>query len=311
MKTTSKKETILLLLVFMFNLILFAQGVKYPDIINQTLILQGDKCNWDADAVHTFSIVEANKDGYKYWAYYGLDHYNDRDPFIRKGGLARSNDLVTWEKYENNPIINKNCRWPTVVFKNGTFYMFYAEYNDDVDSRIIMMTSKDGIDFGNRTLITDYKSGEQNQNPFIYFNDRDNTFYLFYYNGTERAKEGKRWNILVKKNKDILKLKDTPSKTVITSKETIAAPSIAFYNGRYYLLVEEFANYATRDRWVTNAFYSDKIDSGFKRVSNNPVLFNNDACAFQHVINGKLYVAFSHAIKRENSSWNLKMIELK
>ena len=305
------KKTILLLSGLLFSLVLFAQKNKYPEISNQSLILQGDKCGWDANTVHTFSIVEVNKDGYKYWAYYALDHYNDRDPFVRKGGLARSNDLLNWEKYENNPIINKNCRWPTVIYKNNTFYMFYAEYNDDVDSRIVMLSSKDGIDFGNRTLITEYQSGQQNQNPFIYFNDRDNTFYLFYYNGTERAKVNKRWNIMVKKNKDINKLKDSDSVTVISSDETIAAPSVAFYNGTYYLLVEEFNNSKLQDRWVTNAFYSDKIDSGYKRVTNNPILSNNDACAFQYMINGKLYVSYSHAVNEETSKWNLQMIKLK
>jgi hypothetical protein len=305
------KRNLLIVLVLMLNLNLTAQKNKYPEIVNKSLILQGDKCNWDADAVHTFSIVEANKDGYKYWAYYALDHYNDRDTFVRKGGLARSNDLMNWEKYKNNPIINENCRWSTVVYHNNTFYMFYAEYNDDVDSRIVMKTSKDGIKFENMTVIAPYVKGTQNQNPFIYFNKNDNQFYLFYYNGTERAKEGKRWSIMVKKSKDITTLKDKEPKTVLSQNETIAAPSVAFYNGTYYLLVEEFNNSKLQDRWVTNAFYSDKIDSGYKRVSNNPILWNNDACAFQYLINGKLYVTYSHAINEEKSSWNMKMIELK
>lgn len=305
------KRNLLIVFLFFFNLILTAQKNKYPEIVNKTLVLQGDKCNWDADAVHTLSIVEANKDGYKYWGYYALDHYNDRDPFVRKAGLVRSNDLMNWVKYKNNPVINENCRWPTVVYHNNTFYMFYAEYNDDVDSRIIMKTSKDGIKFENMTVIAPYVKGEQNQNPFIYFNKNDNYFYLFYYNGTERAKERKRWNIMLKKSKDIASLKDKKPKMILSQNETIAAPSVAYYNGTYYLLVEEFNNSKLQDRWVTNAFYSDKIDSGYKRVTNNPILWNNDACAFQYVIDGKLYVTYSHAINEEKSSWNMKMIELK
>ncbi|MCL5261674.1 MAG: DUF2341 domain-containing protein, partial [Patescibacteria group bacterium] len=46
---------------------------------------------------HTMSIIEWNHDGYRYWAYYGLAGGQGI-------GLARSNDLVNWTKYENNPL---------------------------------------------------------------------------------------------------------------------------------------------------------------------------------------------------------------
>ncbi len=284
---------------------------KYPEIIDDDLIFYGDKCDWDKDAVHTFSIVEANKDGYRYWAYYGLDHYNVREHHIRKAGLARSNDLENWEKYEYNPIINDNCRWPTVVFDHGIFYMFYAEYNDDVDSRIVMVTSKNGIDFGEKTIIVPYEKGKQNQNPFIYKDPNDHHFYLFYYNGTERAKTNKRWNIYVKKSADIAGLKTAKPVEVLSSGGTMAAPSIAYYQGTYYLLVEEFNDSKAQDRWVTNAFYSDRIDGGYRRVANNPVLWNNDACAFQYIFDGKLYFTYSHALKLSESKWNLRMTKMK
>ncbi len=307
----TKKIALLMVLALMCNSFLFAQKGTYPKIIDNDLIFEGDKCSWDADSVHTFSIVEANKDGYKYWAYYALDHYNERDSQIRKGGLARSNDLVHWVKYDHNPIISNNCRWPTVVFHNETFYMFYAEYNDEVDSRIVMLNSKDGLTFENKIIITTYTKGEQNQNPFIYFDSNDNNFYLFYYNGTERAEKDKKWNIYVKKSDDILTLKDKEPIEVISSNETMAAPSVAFYNGKYYLLVEEFNDSKTQDRWVTNAFYSDKIDGEYKSVSNNPILDDNDACAFQYVFDNNLYVSYSHAINLKESIWNLRMLRLK
>ena len=309
----TKKETLLLLVIIMFlvNSIYFGQKVEYPSIVSNSVIFYGDKCGWDANSVHTFSVVEANKGGYKYWAYYGLDHYNIRESQIRKGGLARSNDLDNWEKYEFNPIISNNCRWPTVVFYNEIFYMFYAEYNDDVDSRIVMVTSENGIDFENKTIITPYVSGEQNQNPFIYLDKNDGNFYLFYYNGTERAEVDKKWSILVRKSASILDLKDEKSYEVVSSNKTIAAPSVAYYDGKYYLLVEEFENYETQNKWLTNAFQSDYVDRGYERVSNNPILYNNDACAFQYIFNDELYVSYSHSINLDKSIWNLRMIKVK
>jgi len=304
-------KSLVIIALLITNTLLFGQSNEYPKIIDDSLIFTGDKCSWDQDAVHTFSVVEANKDGYKYWAYYALDHYNERDSQIRKGGLARSNDLVNWEKYEHNPIISNNCRWPTVVYSNNTFYMFYAEYNDEVDSRIVMLSSEDGLAFENKTVITDYSKGEQNQNPFIYFDKNDDNFYLFYYNGTERADKGKKWNIYLKKSKNISKLQAASPIEVISSNETIAAPSIAYYNNTYYLLVEEFNDSEKQDRWITNAFYSDRIDGAYKRVTNNPILENNDACAFQYVFDNKLYISYSHALNLKESIWSLRMVKLK
>ncbi|MCF6222518.1 MAG: hypothetical protein L3J34_02190 [Flavobacteriaceae bacterium] len=304
------RKTVILIFVLIQSIYMFGQSVVYPSIENKSLIIEGDKCSWDADNVHTLSIVEANKDGYKYWGYYGLDHYNEKDPLIRKGGLVRSNDLENWEKYENNPIINKNCRWPTAVYANETFYIFYAEYDNKINSQIVMESSKDGINFENRTVIVPYVDGEQNQNPFIYLDKNDANFYLFYYNGTERAKKDNKWNIMVKKAANINQLKDSKPYEVISANETIAAPSIAFYNGKYYLLVEEFEDFSTKASWETNAFYSDKVDRGFKRVANNPILSDNDACAFQYIFDNRLYVTYSHA-KKTGEVWNLKMIKLK
>jgi hypothetical protein len=303
-----KKIALLLTLVVIWSNILSGQKSVYPAVIDDQLILQGDKCSWDANAVHTFSIVEANKDGFKYWAYYGLDYY-EKDEHSRKGGLARSNDLINWEKYEYNPIILSNCRWPTVVLNDGTFYMFYAEYNKVNDSQIVMMISKNGIDFENKTIIVPYASGEQNQNPFIYFNKNDSTYYLFYYNGTERAEKDRRWSVYVKKSKNILDLAVKKPCEVLNSATTLAAPSVAYYNNTYYLLVEELEN--SGNNWVTNAFQSDSVDRGYKRVNNNPVLYNNDACAFQYIFDNQLYVTYSHCLNFNESIWVMRMIKLK
>jgi hypothetical protein len=307
-----KTKKIFLLLGLYIALFSNCYGQKnvYPGITDDQFVLQGDKCSWDADAVHTFSIVEANRDGYKYWGYYGLDHY-ENDVHARKAGLVRSNNLLDWEKYDNNPIIAANCRWPTVVISDSIFYMFYAEYkNPNGDSRIVMTESKNGIDFENKRVVVPYAEGQQNQNPFIYFNINDKSFYLFYYNGTERAKVDKRWSVYVKKCKNIADIPEQQPYEVITSNRTLAAPSLAYYNNTYYLLVEEFSSDAN-DKWVTNAFQSDFIDKGYKRVTNNPILYNNDACAFQYVLNNNLYVTYSHCLSLKQGKWILRMMKAK
>lgn len=303
-----KKIALLVAVLYMTGSLISGQKSVYPEIIDNQLILQGDKCNWDADAVHTFAIVEANMDGFKYWAYYGLDHY-EKDEHIRKGGLARSNDLINWIKYEYNPIIISNCRWPTVAVFNGVFYMFYAEYNNSNDSQIVMVESTNGIDFGNKTIIVPYVSGEQNQNPFIFFDKNDSSFYLFFYNGTERAEKDKRWSAYARKSNDIRHLASEKSYEIVTSDKTLAAPSVAYYNNTYYLLVEEFDK--SLDKWVTNAFQSSSVDRNYKRVANNPILSDNDACAFQYVFDNKLYVTYSHCLDLQKSIWVMRIVKFK
>ena len=61
----------------------------------------------DNEFPHTMSVLELKRSGYRYWGWYGLNEG-------RGIGLARSNDLVNWTKYEQNPLW-LNARWPSVL----------------------------------------------------------------------------------------------------------------------------------------------------------------------------------------------------
>src|SRR3974377_1908601 len=66
-----------------------------------------DAQSWEGkEFPHTMTVLELNRDGFRYWGWYGLNE--------GKGiGLARSNDLVHWTKYEKNPLWS-NARGPRV-----------------------------------------------------------------------------------------------------------------------------------------------------------------------------------------------------
>ncbi len=290
----------------------YAQQSKFLPLSESKMIIKGDVDKWDENKVHTLSVVEVNKEGYKYWGYYGLAYYGNNPAELRKGGLVRSNDLIHWDKYEGNPIIEKDCRWPTVVLVDSVFYMFYAEYDKDCNSRIVMLSSKDGKKFENKKVVVAREKGKQNQNPFIYYNKQDKYFYLTYYSGTERSKDTTKnvWNIKIRKSKNINGLKNAKSKTLLTSKNILAAPSIAYYNNKYYLLVEAFIYGKWDDKWVTLGYESNKIDGSYKEVDNNPpVLFDNDACAFQYVLDNQLYIFYSHCVDLAKWDWELRMVK--
>src|SRR6516225_9812530 len=81
----------------------------YFDLGNPRRILSKHQ-GWEGDQFpHTLSVVEMKRDGYQYWGWYGLNEG-------RGIGLARSNDLVHWVKYEQNPLWT-NARWPSVLAK--------------------------------------------------------------------------------------------------------------------------------------------------------------------------------------------------
>jgi len=289
---------------------LAAQGLKYPALSDNTVVLQGDSAKWDSNKVHTLSVVEVNRDGYRYWGYYGLSYYGG-DANLRKGGLARSNDLVHWDKYAGNPIINGDCRWPNVIVNHSLFYMFYAEYDSENNSRIVMVSSKDGISFGNKEVVVPRERGRQNQNPFIYLDPKDGYFNLAYYSGTERSKDTTKnvWRIKLRRSKDIATLKDAPASILLSSKNTLAAPSLVWFDNRYYLLAEARIPGKWESKWVTLAFQSAKIGGKYRAtVDAGPVLSNDDACAFQYVLDGQLYIFYSHCLDDQRSNWDLRMV---
>jgi hypothetical protein len=67
-----------------------------------------DAQNWEGNEFpHTMSVLELKRDRFRYWGWYGLNEG-------RGIGLARSNDLVTWTKFDQNPLWT-NARWPSVL----------------------------------------------------------------------------------------------------------------------------------------------------------------------------------------------------
>lgn len=302
-----------------------AQEKKYPPSSEGRAIIEGDG-KWDADKGHTLSVVKADKGGYRYWGYFGLCNYGG-SPDVRQAGLVRSNDLAHWDKYEGNPIIKRDCRWPTVVLVDSVFYMFYAEYDENNDSRIVMLSSRDGIGFGDKTVVLPRETGRQNQNPYAFFNNEDKHFYLAYYSGVKRSddkplvgREGivkkagdlavsNIWQIRLMKSKDISGLKDATPKTLLTSSYTVASPSVTFFKNKYFLLVEAILEGKWDNKWVTLDYGSNEISGEYSELSINPLLADNDACAFQHVFDDQLYIFYSHCLDIKKWNWEIRAVK--
>jgi hypothetical protein len=222
---------------------------------------------WEDAAPHTLSVLELNAGGYKYWGWYGLQSGGGV-------GLSRSNDLVNWTKYENNPLFY-NGRWPNVMKLGDVFYMVYTKDFGFSPTNLQLATSNDGIHFtGMKTLVPPV-AGENNQNPNLFHNPNDGKYYLYWFHGV-----GSVWNIKVRVADSIEGLDAAETTTILTAGSTLAAPNAMYYNGLYYLSTEIVGPTG----WEVKIYTSASPISGFTALPGNPILKDGSACLFQHIL---------------------------
>jgi hypothetical protein len=266
---------------------------------------------WEGDQQpHTLSVVELNRGGFKYWGYYGLNNG-------RGTGLARSNDLIHWTKYDANPLWN-NARWTSVVkgadpaHPDVLYFAITREY-DTPTSHIVLAKSDDGIHLTEvKTLVRPVEK-ERNQNPNLFRDPVTGKYFLTFYRGND----DNYFDIVSKSADKIEDLDTAPEKLLMHSTETIAAPTLLYVpkggpdgKGIYYLATEIFpGRYSKTDKgvWEVKIFYSDKADGEFLPTADNPVQVDERACLFQHIFNGKYYGYQSH-LDHSNEKWVMEVL---
>ena len=234
--------------------------LKRPSIITSgyytlsspgTTILVQDQA-WENSAPHTLDVVDwgSEKDGYRYWGYYGLQAYPQGDGI----GLARSNDLATWTKYELNPLIDvTNARWPSVLLVGTTLHIFYTDYTGG-NSTIIRDQGTDGYSFtGSPTLVVPSEPGIYNGSPDLFIDPATGTYYLYWVRII-----GSTHEIIARSASTIEGLASAGNITVMTSATTLAAPNMMYRDGNYFLTCEVFPSV-----WETYAWVSTSPVSGF------------------------------------------------
>ena len=236
--------------------------------------------------VHKTNITEVNLDGYKYWAYWC-------DPYGNGIGLARSNDLISWDRYSGNPILYNASeyvyRWPSVTYDGTVFHMFLDDYAPfDHLNFIKEYTSTDGISFSySATVYENPGSNIEVVNPFIWFNPNDNKYYLYF---GEKI-YGVSNKIRCKIASTLAELATAPVTDAMNARDVEFSPSILYdgATGLYWLITEEnIGGYF----WVTRAYYSSTPVGGFVEASNSPILNNNDACAMHFWANNRVYLFY-------------------
>jgi hypothetical protein len=260
---------------------------------------------------HTLSVLELKRGGFRYWGWYGLNEG-------RGIGLARSNDLVNWTKYEKNPLW-VNARWPSVLKhanakeKDLLYFAITREY-DTPSSHIVLATSRDGIHLNEEKVLVQGVPNQRNQNPNLFRDPRSGRFYLTFYRGNDHD----HFEIISKSADSVVDLDKSPEKVLLTSETTVAAPTLLYLKnvktskskGVYYLATEIYPHRYSDNpegEWQVKVFFSDSPDGDFREVSGNPVLNGQRACLFQHVFKGRLYGYDCHLESPDH--WVLEEVE--
>ncbi|MDW8396000.1 MAG: DUF2341 domain-containing protein [Anaerolineae bacterium] len=231
--------------------------------------------SWESEAPHTLSVVELNRGGYRFWGYYGLADCGGI-------GIARSNDLTTWEKLPKPLFTGDGERWPSALKVGGTIYMAHdRDYCGT--SHIVLRTSRDGLNFeaAYRTLVTP-EPGLRNQNPALFQDPADGRFYLFWFRG---GSEAGFWQIRARSAATVEGLADPANEHVLLDVPyELAAPNMMAYDGTYFLSTE-----VNENAWKTRIYAGPTPLGPFKLLPDAPQLSDNQACLFQHIFDGVMH----------------------
>jgi hypothetical protein len=273
-----------------------------------------DAQKWEGDQFpHTLSVLELKRDGFRYWGWYGLNEG-------RGIGLARSNDLVNWTKYEKNPLWT-NARWPSVLAKadpnhKDLLYFAITRDYDTPSSHIVLASSKDGLHLTEEKVLVAGVPNQRNQNPNLFRDPRSGRFYLTFYRGNDHD----HFEIISKSATSVHALDAAPEKVLLRTTETVAAPTLLWVKnaknargnkGVYYLATEIYPHRYTDDpqgEWQVKVFAGDAPDGDFQPVEGDPVMRGQRACLFQHIFNGRFYGYDCH-LDTATDRWMLEEIE--
>ena len=268
--------------------------------------------SWEGDQQpHTLAVVEYDREGYRYWGWYGLNQG-------RGMGLARSNDLFHWTKFEGNPLLT-NARWPSVVKaldaeRHETLFFAITRDYDTPSSRIALATSADGKHLTEIKNLVPPAPDQRNQNPNLYQDPPTRQFILTFYRGNDRDS----FDIVSKRADAVDSIDQAPEHLLMHAAETIAAPTLLYVphagparEPLYYLTTEIFPNrydQANEGEWQVRVYASAHAEGPFTPVAGNPVQVGGRACLFQHIFVGKYY-GYQSRLDPKTDRWDMEVLE--
>jgi len=137
--------------------------------VGDPILTPDPDCRWEAGGLYKAWIME--NEGTYYLFYNAKDKSNRRsdrpaatDPWQEETGVATSRDLVSWERYEGNPVLRVGAKGdfddgfasdPCVLHHEGTWVMFYFGNCTDGHARDGVAFSRDLLHWekGNEVML--------------------------------------------------------------------------------------------------------------------------------------------------------------
>jgi hypothetical protein len=266
---------------------------------------------WEGDQQpHTMSVLELNRGGYRYWAWYGLNNG-------RGVGLMRSNDLIHWTKFDHNPLW-LNARWPSALLGGDaahphTLYFAITRDYDTPSSRIVLASSEDGIKLTEVKNLVAPVANQRNQNPNLFRDPLTQRYFLTFYRGNDENS----FDIVSRSAGSVAELDRAAEKILMHTAQTVAAPNLLYLpkggadrKGIYFLATEIYPNRYNdqqRGEWQVKVFYASAADGPFQPAAGNPVQTGERACLFQHVFGGKYY-GYQSRLDHATDKWQMEVL---
>jgi hypothetical protein len=287
-------------------------NAKYLRLTQPRRVLAEAQAWEENEFPHTLSVLELKRDGFRYWGWYGLNE--------GKGiGLARSNDLVNWTKYAQNPLLT-NARWPSVIAhanpkRHDVLYLAFTRDYDTPTSYIVLAQTTDGIHIEQVKTLVQPVTNQRNQNPNLFWDPSSKRLFLTWYRGNDHD----HFEIVSRNAAKLEDLDTAQEKVLIRSEETVAAPTLLYVknakgargrSGTYFLGTEIYPHRYMDNpegEWQVKVFAADAPDGDFEPVDGNPVLRGQRACLFQHIFRGRFYGYDCHLETPEH--WILEEVE--
>jgi hypothetical protein len=274
---------------------------------------------WEAGQYpHTLSILPLDRGGYRYWGWYGLNGG-------RGLGLARSNDLLHWDKDPGNPLL-LDARWPSAVpgpdpGRPEIYLAFTRNYDYDLrtssagyavslsTSYIVLGVSTDGAHVQVLKTLVPGAPGERRQNPNLFRDPRSGRYHLTYYRGNDKD----RYEIVGRSAASPEELDAAADSVLLRSSWTLAAPALLYAPGPggapglYYLLTEVHGRYKDGpSEWMVAAFAGPAPEGPFSTVA-LPLLTGERGCPFPFVAGGKVAAVLCRMTDARAQAWQLEL----
>jgi len=240
-----------------------------------TALKPGAGDSWDNLALWTGSVIERNG---KYYMLYTGRNKNPQVKWIQKIGLAISDDLINWKKYDENPILEAD----NVMYD--------------------MKNEKNAIG----------KVGAW-RDPYVFQDPKTKGYYMIIAARKKGPKTEYNGCIAIAKSNDLLKWKLLPPLIAPDIYDETEVPQMIIHDGTYYLFFSTHAtNYKPDYAKKVGAFggrhcyYSNKLFGKYKPVNKNGAVYNHENEIYDLTIvsnNQNIYTAIGWLNKDANGKF--------